>query len=146
MIFDVIFQAISSFFATIAFCVLFNVRKCHIFWGGMCGSVGWSIYVIFARHLYTGEVVSNFLASMAVGIFAYILSKRKFSPITIFLIPGIIPLVPGIGLYKTVYALIFKNYLFALESAITAFQVSGVIAASITIVTFIPPLFARKKT
>ncbi len=137
-------QFFSSFFATAAFCVLFNVRQKHIYLCGLVGAIGWIIYFYLAKYLYLGESLSNFVAALAVSGLSYKLSKHKFAPITIFLIPGIIPLVPGIGLYKTAYYLIFKDYLQAIESALTALYVSGVIAAAITIVTFIPRLIKHQ--
>ncbi len=140
-----IVQFVSSFFATISFCFLFNVAKKHIWLCGLVGAIGWTIYVILARYLYLSEVFSNFIAAMVVSIISKLFSKYKFAPITIFLIPGIIPLVPGIGLYKTAYYLLFKDYPQATESALTAFQVSGVIAASITIVAFAPSIFRPKQ-
>ncbi len=119
--------------------------KKHITLCGLVGAVGWTVYVILARYLFLSEVGSNFIAALIVTTLSQLLSKRRFAPITIFLIPGIIPLVPGIGLYKTAYYLLFKDFSQAIESALTAFQVSGVIAASITIVTYAPLIFRSAK-
>ncbi len=137
-------QLSSSFVATGTFCVIFNVPKKYILNGATIGSVGWTIYVIMARYMLLGDVLASFVASLVVSVWSYILSKRKFAPITLFLIPGIIPLVPGVGMYRTAYYTIFKEYANALESALTAFQVSGVIAASITISTYVPIIFAKE--
>ncbi|OON99480.1 MAG: hypothetical protein ATN35_12350 [Epulopiscium sp. Nele67-Bin004] len=137
-------QFSSSFVATGTFCVIFNVPKKYILNGATIGAVGWTVYVIMARYMSFGDVFASFVASLIISVWSYILSKRKFAPITLFLIPGIIPLVPGVGMYRTAYYMIFKEYANALESAMTSFQVSGVIAASITLATYVPIIFAKE--
>ncbi|ONI40881.1 hypothetical protein AN639_12860 [Candidatus Epulonipiscium fishelsonii] len=139
----IIVHAISAFLATTAFSIIFNVNRKHLLVCGIIGSVGWTAYIILSKYFMFSEVSSNFIASLLVSIMSYILSKIRFAPITVFLISGVIPLVPGIGLYKTMYFLLFEEYILALKQALVTFQVSGVIAVSISIVTMIP--FALKK-
>ncbi|OOB78894.1 MAG: hypothetical protein BEN18_00710 [Epulopiscium sp. Nuni2H_MBin001] len=140
-----IIQFISSYIATLSFCIIFNVLKKHLYLCGFVGAVGWTIYYFLAKHCLLTEVFSSFIAALVVTSISNLLSRRRHAPITIFLIPGIIPLVPGIGLYRTAYYLLFKDFPQATEAALTAFQVSGVIAASITIVAFLPAIFTPAK-
>lgn len=133
---------VSSFFATIFFSVLFNVQKKHLVPCGLIGALGWIIYIIGTMQGYS-PVLSTFLGAYLVAQSSYFLAKYKKAPVTIFLIPGIIPLVPGIGLYRTMYALLFSDHIKALEYALMTFQLSGVIAGAIIIVALFPLLFKK---
>lgn len=137
-------HTISAFFATIFFSVLFNVQKKHLVPCGIIGALGWAVYTICIMQDYS-PVVSTFLGACLVAQSSYFLAKYKKAPVTIFLIPGIIPLVPGIGLYRTMYALLFSDHGKALEYALMTFQLSGVIAGAIIIVALPPLLFRKQK-
>ncbi|OON91049.1 MAG: hypothetical protein ATN32_02720 [Candidatus Epulonipiscium fishelsonii] len=123
----IVLHMISSFLATVAFSIIFNVNNKHLLVCGTIGSIGWAIYIILSDYVMISEVGSNFIASLIVASISYILSKIRRAPITVFLISGIIPLVPGIGLYKTMYFLLFEEYILALKQALVTFEISGVI-------------------
>ena len=117
-------HVISAFFATIFFSIIFNVQKKHLFACGIMGAVGWGIYILGVLLGYSG-VLFTFLGAYFVAQGSYFLAKYKCAPVTVFLIPGIIPLVPGIGLYRTMYALLFSEHSKALEYALTLFNFQG---------------------
>lgn len=135
---------ISAFFATIFFSILFNVQQKHLIACGLMGALGWAVYTLGSMYDYS-SVLSTFLGAYLVAQGSYFLAKYKRAPVTVFLIPGIIPLVPGIGLYRTMYALLFSQYTKALESALLTFQLSGVIAGAIITAALLPLLFRRKR-
>ena len=131
---------ISAFFATVCFSILFNVQKKHLMLCGLVGAVGWLIYVV--GELYqVSDIFSTFIGAFVVAELSYFLAKTRRAPVTVFLISGIIPLVPGIGLYRTMYHLLFSEYQSSLESALLTFQLSGVIAGAIILAALIPLLF-----
>ncbi|MGL4797994.1 MAG: threonine/serine exporter family protein [Cellulosilyticaceae bacterium] len=133
-------NAVSAFFATICFSIIFNVRKTHLFMCGLVGSIGWTIYTLGEMYAVS-PVLSTFVAAFIVAECSYFLAKSKKAPVTVFLIAGIIPLVPGIGLYRTMYHLLFSEYTAALEAALLTFQLSGVIAGAIILAALLPLLF-----
>ena len=137
-------HVISAFFATIFFSIIFNVQKKHLFACGIMGAVGWGIYILGVLLGYSG-VLFTFLGAYFVAQGSYFLAKYKCAPVTVFLIPGIIPLVPGIGLYRTMYALLFSEHSKALEYALTTFQLSGVIAGAIIMAALLPLLFRPRR-
>lgn len=135
---------ISSFLATVCFSVIFNVQKKHIVMCGVVGSIGWTIYTLGEMY-HVSPVLSTFIAAFVVAELSYLLAKSRQAPVTVFLIAGIIPLVPGIGLYRTMYHLLFSQYVSALESALLTFQLSGVIAGAIILAALIPLLFRSNR-
>ncbi len=135
---------VSSFFATLCFSIIFNVKQKHLLLCGIVGSLGWTIYTIGEMQA-ASPVLSTFLASFAVAELSYFLAKAHRAPVTVFLISGIIPLVPGIGIYRTMYALLFSQYAEAQESGLIAFQMSAVIAGAIILAALLPLLFRKRR-
>lgn len=145
MILTLLIHLVSAFFATIFFSIIFNVQKKHLIACGAIGALGWGVYIWGVLLGYSG-VLFTFLGAYLVAQSSYFLAKHKRAPVTIYLIPGIIPLVPGIGLYRTMYALLFSDHSTALEYALTTFQLSGVIAWAIILAALLPLLFHPGKS
>lgn len=141
---SLIIHLLSAFIATIGFSILFNVQKKHIIICGLVGAIGWIIYILGVRMAYS-DILSTFVAALVVAQSSYFLAKQRKAPVTVFLIAGIIPLVPGVGLYRTMYSLLFAEYTKALEYALVTFQMSAVIAAAIILSALIPLLFRKKR-
>ena len=68
------------------------------------------------------------------------LAKVRKIPVTILLIPGIIPIVPGAATYQTMHALLTGDYPGALGYASYTFQVAAVIAGAIVLTTMLPKI------
>lgn len=135
---------ISSYVTTVCFSLLFNVSKKHVAICGFVGALGWGLYTLGEMFHYT-TVFSTFVAALVISQLSYFLAKSRRAPVTVFLIPGIIPLVPGVGLYRTMYYLLFGDYTKSLEYALITFQLSGVIAGSIIIAALLPLLFRKSR-
>ena len=73
-------------------------------------------------------------------IFAIVLK----TPVTIFLLAGIFPLVPGAGIYYTAYYFIQGNNALALANGISTFKVAVALAIGIALVLGLP--LPRSKT
>lgn len=95
--------------ATAGFAVLFHIPKRNIFWASTVGGVGWLVYVYF-RNQWSGALLGCFVASCLIGGLADVLSRIRKETSTAFIIPGIIPLVPGAGMYYTTLYLIQSRW------------------------------------
>mgnify|MGYP000627016852 FL=1 len=58
---------------------------------------------------HTGAVEANFAATVFITLASRIGSTVKKCPVTLFLIAGIFPEVPGIGIYRTIYYSMLDN-------------------------------------
>lgn len=47
-----------------------------------------------------GKVGASFLGSLILGLMSHTMSRRYKRPVIIFIVPGIIPLVPGGAAYQ----------------------------------------------
>ena len=126
---EIIKQLLFAFISTIGFSILFSTPKDSIIKAGLVGSISWGIYFLSSNIFNISTVTSTLLASISVGIMGELLAKYNKKPATVFIIPGIIPLVPGAGMYYTMLELVEKNYYAAVDKGTETLF----IAASISI-------------
>lgn len=138
------FSVFSAFISTIGFSIVFHVQRKHLLTCGTVGALGWLVYLVCESKGYS-PVLGTFLASLLVTQLSYFLAKKRHTPITIFLITGIIPLVPGLGLYRTMYALLNGDIDQAVQYAILTFETAGVIAGAIVIISLLPALWRKPR-
>lgn len=102
-------QAIYSFISTLGFSILFNAPKDCIVKSSICGTFGW-IVKLNLTDLFSSNVGGTFFGAATVGVIGEILAKKYKKPATVFIIPGIIPLVPGAGMYYTMLNFINNDF------------------------------------
>lgn len=135
---------ILSFLATVGFSIVFNVPKKSIYLCGICGAVGWTIY-IFLKQNNVGNINANLFASLIIGLMGEIFARIDKKPVSIFVIPGIICLVPGYGIYNTMINLMEKNYSQASKIGFESIFIAGAIATGIIVVSSIFKIFSKYK-
>lgn len=129
-------EVICAFFAAFFFSIIFNISKNELIFCGLNGTIGWLVYLI-VFYMTDSVVFSSFLGALAVSILAQIFAKYRKTPVTIFLIPGIITLVPGAGMYRTIYYIVNEDYTLSNFYGIQSIQVAGAIAVAIILVASI---------
>lgn len=88
--------------AAMGFAIFFNIPRKVIPLVGITGGSGWVLSIIIQKvGIDTGWAF--FTAAVLVSFLAEIFARKTHNPSTLFSIPGIYPLVPGYGLYSTMY-------------------------------------------
>ena len=124
---DILGQLITSFIATAAFGIIFNAPKETLVKCGFVGMGGWIIYYIAEK--YTGDsVLATLGATLFVGIVSQELAKFYKTPVIIFSVAGIIPLVPGGLAYDTMRNFVEDDYFQAIALGAKVTLLSGSIA------------------
>lgn len=136
-------QFIAAALGTIAFSLLFSVPKRYYPWCGLVGGVGWSCYLLCIQKL--GIVLACFVATSVVVVLCRILAIRMRCPVTIFLISGIFPLVPGAGIYWTAYYIIMDQYRNASAKGFETLKIAVAIVLGIIFVFEIPQEVFHKR-
>lgn len=134
---------ICAFIGTIAFSHLFNVHSKHYFFCGLVGAVGYLCYCLLDLRVATG--FATFVATMVVVLFSRILTVIRRCPITIFLVSGIFPLVPGASVYNTAYYFVMNNVDEAIVWGINSLKIAFAIVLGIVFVVSIPRQFFNPK-
>ena len=141
---SVFIQFIAGFVVSIAFAIFFNAPKKSLFTCGFIGAIGWLVQVV-TNLLLTDVVVSSFLGAVCVGILStnfFISSRRRH---TIFIYTGMVPLVPGYGMYNTMQNIVTKNYGVASKVGIETILQAGAIAMGILLASVFSASIQRVK-
>ena len=137
-------ETLSACIGTIAFALLFGVPRRYYPLCGMIGAVGWVLFR--AAEPFAGRMMAVFLASAAVVLLSRLFAVRAGCPATIFMVPGLFPLVPGAGIYWTIYELVMKNMTEALSRGFVALQDAVAIVLGIVVIFELPQrVFARAR-
>ena len=126
-----IIQLAAAFVGTAAFAVLFGVPRRNYIDCGFCGMVGWLLYLVLARHTGLSGAAVVFFATALVTFTALVQSIVRKCPITVFLICGIFPLVPGAGIFWTTYHIVSNQVGMALQTGFVALKATVAIAFGI---------------
>lgn len=127
---------IAAFFGTLGYCILYNVPRRFYLWCGFTGAVGWFVYLLAVDRM--GLAGASFIAAASVVLLSRILAVYQRCPITIFLVSGVFPLVPGASLYYTVFYLINDDFVGAGERGMSAIKIVFAIVLAIVFVVSIP--------
>ena len=123
----IIEQLLTSFISTTAFGILFNVPRKSLIKCGLVGMYGWMVYILLVNYHYD-PVIATLAASFFIAVISQVFSRRYKSPVIIFSIAGIIPLVPGGMAYDAMRRFVENDYNLAINLAARATMISGAIA------------------
>ena len=124
-------QLVAAYLGTVSFAALSGVPRKYYFDTGFCGAMGWLLYLILSRYTAMSPVEVLFCATALVASIALLQSKARKCPITVFLISGIFPLVPGAGIFWTSYNIVSNQLPDALHTGFAALKATVAIAFGI---------------
>lgn len=93
-------QTFTGFLGSLGFGILFNVRGKRLVAASLGGLISWALFLILGLWI-SDEVLRYFIVSVAVSVYCEIMARLLKTPTTTFLMTGLIPLIPGGGLYYT---------------------------------------------
>lgn len=102
---QIVLPCIYSFIASIAFGVQFNIKLRHMIAAGIGGMLCQFIFLAF-EFSGTNEMLCYFFSAAAVSMYSEVMARRIHVPVNMYLVIGIIPLVPGGAIYNTMITLI----------------------------------------
>ncbi|WP_433747032.1 threonine/serine exporter family protein [Falsibacillus pallidus] len=137
-------QLITSFISSAGFGILFNVPKESILKCGIVGMIGWISYILLTD-AGMEMVLATVLASFIVAVISQFFAKLYKTPIIIFTVGGIIPLVPGGMAYDAMRNFVENDYNSAINLAARAFMVSGSIAMGLVFSEVINQIIRKSK-
>ena len=98
-------QIMMGTLGTLGFNILFNIRGKKLVLATLGGLISWSVY-LGVGPLWPGEALRYFFAAAVVTVYGEVMARLVKTPTTTFLVPSIVPLIPGSALYYTMnYAL-----------------------------------------
>ena len=127
---QIILPCLYSLIASIAFGVHFNIKLRHMIMAGIGGTLTQFIFLAFELS-GTNEMLCYFFSAAAVSVYSEIMARRLRVPVNMYLVIGIIPLVPGGYMYNTMITLIGGDTDMFFEMFLTAVGIAGAIAMGV---------------
>ncbi len=124
----ILINVLFSGIASVAFAIMINVPHRTLWICGLSGIIGWMVYW-FLYQAHFGMTLSNLLGTLFVGLFGNVFARVKKCPVTVFNIPGIVPLVPGVPAYEAIRAMVSGQ----LNTAIGLLLRVAIVTGAITI-------------
>ena len=121
---------------SLAFAILYNVPRKFYLCAAFTGMAGWFCYYLIVP--FTDTAVASFFGAVGVVLVSRIFAVWKKCPITVFLISGIFPLVPGAGVYYTMYYLVSNELTLAAIKGLESLKIAFGIVLGIVFIVTIP--------
>jgi uncharacterized membrane protein YjjB (DUF3815 family) len=125
-------EIISCIFATMSLARLLGQPKRTLIYTAAIALTGYIVFVLLNRSFF-----AYFVSGIIVGVLCEIAARLTKTAASIYLVCGIIPMVPGLGLYRSAEQFVNENYNGALESLMHAFGGLGAIALALTFSTLV---------
>lgn len=122
----------SSFIATYVGGITLHAPRQFLVPGGVGGAICWVVYSYVLE--YSNNTLATFVASLAVAILSNVFARRYKAPVTMFFIPAFLPIVPGVGVYRTVYFYMSNNPQNGYQSLVSTLETAIAIAFAIILV------------
>ncbi len=140
----IIIQLVTAFLGSGGFSMLFGLRRRYLVLASMGGMLGWVIYLAVNAWLHSGFL--SCLVAAAFGlVYAEVLARRLKTPATLFVIPAIVPLVPGGTLYYAMSYAVRGELDAAREYGLETLEYALAIAAGISFVVALRELQMKKQ-
>ncbi len=112
------------------FGVACQIPRFTIIAAGLIGSCGWLTYLLVIQLSGSkSPFIATFLAALAVGIASRIAARLQRTSASLYTLPGILPLLPGLTIYQGMFAIATGQTVTGLILLVLALVIGGVIAA-----------------
>lgn len=125
-------QVISAILSVYFFTMLLEIPSRYAFYASVAGGVNWWVYLLMMEQ-QESSMMAAFFASLAVAILSQIFARIQKTPVTVFLVAGILPTVPGAAIYRSVYYFIRNDSAQCTYYLLQTLQIAGAIAMAIFI-------------
>lgn len=136
------FEVLLCIVAAYSFGVIFNIKGRYLKISAIGGGIAWLSYKL----LLTAGLENNlsfFFATICFGIYVEICARIYNAPSTVMSVCAMIILVPGYGVYNTLYGFLTNDYDNAVKTGISTLMIAGAISLGLV---FITTLFRSRRT
>jgi len=141
---DILLSLTVAFLGSMGFALVFHLPWRFLIPASLAGMLAWGVYLA-AEGLLNTIFLPTCMGAAAGQLISEILSRRAKCPTTLFYIPAIVPLIPGGSLYRTLDALVHKNFDMALQYGSTTILSALGIAVGISTVSAVVLIMRKAK-
>ena len=103
------------------------------------------VYIYFLEGLGYSSMLSNFMGTVALATLSEYFARKYKEPVTVFSVPGFIPLVPGLPLYRAMNLILLNNYTKGLAVFVDACLDAMAIALGILLISGLAKVYKTSK-
>ncbi len=141
---EIAVQLLAALLGALGFSLVFGLHKKHLLLASLGGLFTWGVYLLVTRFL-PSPFFANLIASVFAVFGAEVLARWQKCPATLFLVPAIIPLVPGSSLYYTMSYAVQNNLEMVHYHGHQLLTAAFAIAAGVSFVTIWRELRAARR-
>ena len=141
---EMITQSIFALFSSLGFGILFNIKGNKLFYAALGGGISWFVS-LYCEALGFNITSSFFISSIIFSIYSEIMARVLKTPVTTLIICALIPLVPGGGMYYTMYEAINGNIMESIKLGLNTISSAGSLALGILFVSTLTRLLMSAK-
>jgi uncharacterized membrane protein YjjP (DUF1212 family) len=143
-----VIQIVTAFIVSVTFAIVFKINKRHLINAGICGVLTYATYYAM-ESIISSLFWAAFISSVLAALFAETNARINKTPTIVMLMPGIVSIVPGGYLYRSVRDLICGQGELAIENLAAAGMIAlgmagGVVALS-TVYDMISDFISSKR-
>lgn len=140
---DIIIYPFYAFLTSFGFGIIFNIKGKNLFFSALDGGLGWFVYLLCIK-CGSSDNLAYFSAAIFISAFAEVLARKLKTPVTLFLVCALIPLVPGSGMYYTMFECVNGNISESLKIGFKTICIAGAIATGIILVSCTTKIITSK--
>ena len=140
---DMMIQVATSFFGTLGFGFLFNIRGWKLLFAALGGMLSWGLFLVLGFFI-DSEALRYFIVAVCSTAYSEGLARILKTPASTFSIISLIPLVPGGALYDATTMALARDTQF-LNRAIHTIELSVALSLGIVVVTAVSKHILNQK-
>ncbi len=134
---EIVSQFVALLVAAFGFCVLFSVPRRFLVAAMISGAIGWIVTGLGTRYL--PGALSAFGAALTVCLYANAVARVSHRPSQVFLLPGLVLLVPGSFGFLSLEAFLRGEFLGGAAKGFEMFLIAGAIVIGLLVANAILP-------
>lgn len=142
------FQMFAILVESVAFCIIFRIRGINIVLASIGAVCGTAVFLILSS-LFVSYYLSYMAAGFIISAYGEVMARVRKTPVTVFLVIAIFPLVPGSNAYYMMEYCILQQFRLAAYQAVRMVAIAGSIALGLfvaaSIMRFIPYIYPKRK-
>ncbi|REH75058.1 threonine/serine exporter family protein [Staphylococcus felis] len=122
---------IFSFLTSFGFAFIYDAPQRLFLPAGLCGGLGYLMFFITSDTFTIDSIYASLYGSFVVGLMSHMMARVCKAPVILFMVPGIIPLVPGSIFFKGAQKVLTLEFNEANDIFVRATLIAGAIAVGL---------------
>ncbi|MDO4829274.1 MAG: threonine/serine exporter family protein [Clostridia bacterium] len=132
-----VIPVVSAALGSLSFAMFFGVRSRKLWFSLLGGALNWGLYLLAMKKMGLPETLAYALGAAAGTLYAEILARIIKTPVTVFVITSVIPMVPGGPLYYTMLGLLQGDKATFVDRGLYTLSAAGAMALGIFAATML---------